>query len=169
MSRTFSGIMYRTGLTPPTPFLSNAVKCRPGRGWGWPREGNRTVTLSLLVFPLLEGGSAVRFFHFVFFCVWFGVFCRFFAVLLFLGSLFEKFSGANFCFWVSVLVVCFLVLFCLCFCFIIWFSLPKMSRKNSLHVGSCFFWVFFSLPLVFRRRRRLFVFVFSFLIERKLR
>ena len=29
------------------------------------------------------------------FCVWFGVFCRFFAVLLFLGSLFEKIFGSE--------------------------------------------------------------------------
>ena len=28
------GKMYRAGLTPPTPFLSNAVKYSPGRGWG---------------------------------------------------------------------------------------------------------------------------------------
>ena len=44
-------------------------------------------------------------------------FVVFFSVLLFLGSRFEKFfSGANFCFWVSVSVVFILVLFCLCFC-----------------------------------------------------
>ena len=60
------GKMYRAGLTPPTPFLSNAVKYSPGRGWGWPREGNRTVTLRLLVFPPSRRGNAVRFFHFVF-------------------------------------------------------------------------------------------------------
>ena len=29
------------------------------------------------------------------FCVWFGVFCRFFAALLFLGSLFEKIFGSE--------------------------------------------------------------------------
>ena len=79
-----------------------------------------------------EGGNAVRFSHFVFFRVWLGVLCRFFSVLLFLGSLLEKFSGANFCFWVSVSVVFILLLFCLCFCFIIWFVVPgNVSRKFS--------------------------------------
>ena len=46
------------------------------------------------VFPLFEGGNAVRFFI-LFFCVWSGVFCLFFAVLLFLGSLFEKIFGSE--------------------------------------------------------------------------
>ena len=67
----------------------------------------------------------------------------------------KKLSGANFCFWVSVLVVCFLVLFCLCFCFLIWFSLPKMSWKNSLDVRSGVSGFF---SLVFFRRRRVFCF-----------
>ena len=40
------------------------------------------------------------------FCVWLGVFCRFFAFFLSKGRFFFKISGANFCFWVSVLVVC---------------------------------------------------------------
>ena len=87
MTRTFPCRMYRTGLTPPTPFLSNAVKYSPGRGWGWPREGDlgpATVlshffATSVKFFPLLEGGNAVRFFHFVFFVsglVYFVVFFR---------------------------------------------------------------------------------------------
>ena len=46
-------------------------------------------------FPLLEGGNAVRFFHFVFFVSGSGVFCRFFCVLLFLGSFFEKIFGSE--------------------------------------------------------------------------
>ena len=42
----------------------------------------------------------------------------------------KKFSGANFCFWVSVSVVFILVLFCLCFCFSIWFFVPEnVSRR----------------------------------------
>ena len=64
--------------------------------------------------------------------------CRYLAVLLFLGSLFEKFSGANFCFWVSLLVLCFLVGFCLCFCFMFWRIAPESVWKNSLDVRSCF-------------------------------
>ena len=90
----------------------------------WPPYCHRPLV------PFLEGGNAVRFFHFVFFGVWFGVFCRFFAVLLFLRSLFEKFSGANFCFWVSVWVLCVLELFCLCFCFIVCFFAPETVLKK---------------------------------------
>ena len=84
---------------PPTPFLSNAVKYSPGRGWGWPRAGNRTVTLTLLVFPLSRRGNCWPFFSFCVFCLWFGVFCRFFTVLLFLGSLFEKNFGGELLFY----------------------------------------------------------------------
>ena len=137
MTRTYPCRMYRTGLTPPTPFLSNAVKYSPGRGWGWPREGDlgpatvlsHFLLLVLSFFPL----KCCPFFFILCFCVWSGVFCRFFCRSSRLkGRFLEKFSGANFCFRVSVLVVCFLVLFCLCFCFIIWFFVPEnVSRKFS--------------------------------------
>ena len=93
----------RSVVAPPTPFLSNAVKDGPGRGWGTITQGNRTVThcrVFVAVFPLLEGGNAVRFFIFCFFSVWFSVSCRFFAVLLFLGSLFGKFFGSELLFLV---------------------------------------------------------------------
>ena len=56
----------------------------------------------------------------------------------------KKFSGANFCFWVSVLVVCFLVLFCLCFCFSFGLALPKMSWKILLMSGLVFLGFFLS-------------------------
>ena len=58
-------------------------------------------------------------------------------ILLMSGPLFEKFSGANFCFLVSVLVVFFLCCFAYVFALLFGFSLPKMSRKNSLDVRSC--------------------------------
>ena len=58
-------------------------------------SGNRTVTLYLVGFPLLEGGNAVRFFHFVFFVSGPVSFVVFFTVLLFLGSLFEKIFGSE--------------------------------------------------------------------------
>ena len=80
----------------------------------------------------------LRVFFILCFCVWFGVFCRFFAVLLFLGPLFEKFSGANFCFWVSLLVLCFLVGFGLCFCFMFWRVAPKVFGKILLMSGLLF-------------------------------
>ena len=108
----------------------------------WPPYCHRPLV------PFLKGGNAVRFFHFVFFGVWFGVFCRLFAVLLFLGSLFEKFSGANFCFGVSVFVVCVLVLFCLCFCFSFGFFVPETVLKKFSCCQVWCFWVVVFLPLV---------------------
>ena len=45
--------------------------------------------------PFFEGGNAVLFFSFCVFRVWSGVFCRLFAVLLFLGSLFETIFGSK--------------------------------------------------------------------------
>ena len=51
----------------------------------------------------------------------------------------NKFSGANFCFWVSVLVLCFSVVFCLGFSFMIWRFAPETVWKNSFDVRSCFF------------------------------
>ena len=64
---------------------------------------------------------------------------------------------------VSVLVLCVLVLFCLCFALLFVVSLPKLSQKNSLDVRSGVFWVVsLSSFGVFRRRRRPFVFVSFF-------
>ena len=58
-------------------------------------SGNRTVTLYLVGFPPSRRGKCCPFFYFCVFCVWSGVFCRFFTVLLFLGSLFEKIFGSE--------------------------------------------------------------------------
>ena len=166
--RNLCTIFCRPGLTPPTPFLSNAVKYSPGRGWGWPREGDLgpATVLSHSIwshFPLLEGGNAVRFFSFCVFCVWFGVFCRFLPFFPSQGRCLKKFSGANFGFWVLLLVLCFSVLFCLGFCFIFWRFAPESVRKNSLDVRSAVFCVR-SLFLWFFRRRRFCL--FSFFLER---
>ena len=68
----------------------------------------------LLALPLFEGGTAVRFFRFVFF-VWSCVFCRFFAVLLFLGTLFLGGCWSGFFWWVFAYVLLyFLVVSLLC-------------------------------------------------------
>ena len=85
---TFGQVCAGTFTPPPAPFQQNAIKDGPGRGRGRLNTGNRIVTLSLQVFPLLEEGNAVRFLLVVFLCL---VRCllSFFAVLLFLGSLFR--------------------------------------------------------------------------------
>ena len=97
-------------------------------------------------------GKCCPFFSFcVFFSVRSGVFCRFLSFFSSKGRFLEKFSGANFCFWMVVLVLCFLVGFCLCFCFIFGGSLPKLSGKILLLSGLVFFGV--ALFWFFRRRR----------------
>ena len=94
-------------------------------------------------------GICCPFFSFCVFCDWFGVLCLFFAVLLFLGSLFEKFSGANFCFWCRCWSCVFLVLFCLCFCFMFCWLAPENVWKSSLDVRSFFCGFVLSLLLFF--------------------
>ena len=74
----------------------------------------------------------------------------------------NKFSGANFCFWVSgVGFVCFGAVLPMFLLYIFVFSLPKLSQKNSLDVRSGVFGSF-SLFLWFfcRRRRPCFFFFF---------
>ena len=84
------------------------------------------------------------------------------------GRCLKKFSGANFCFWVSVLVGFFWCCFAYAFALLFVFSLPKLSWKNSIDVRSGVFGVFFSPPLVFfRRRRRPFVCLFPFFFQEK--
>ena len=118
---------------PPHPLPAEHCKGQSGKGVGDTLRPatvlSHTVEVLVSVFPLLERGNAVRFFHFVFFVsgsVSFVVFLPFFSSK---GRFLEKFSGANFCFWVLVLVLCFLVGFCLCFCFCFGGSLPKVSGK----------------------------------------
>ena len=85
----------------------------------------------------------------MFFCVWLGVFCRFLPFLL--GSLFENFSGANFCFWALVLVLGFLVVFCLGFCFIFLAVRSRKCLEKFFWYQVCCFWVrslFFGFFLV---------------------
>ena len=111
-----------------------------GGGHIGPATGlSHTVGRLCSVFPPSRRGKCCPFFSFRVFCVWLGVFCRFFAFSSSKGRFLKKFSGANFCFWVFVLAVCFLVLFCLCFCFMFcFFSLPKVFGKILLMSGLVF-------------------------------
>ena len=156
--------MHRLGLTPPTPFLQNTVKDSPGRGWGTHRPAtvlSHIVGSLCLLFPPSRRGKCCSFFSFCVFGVWSSVFCRFFCRSSRLRVVFlKKFSGANFCFRVLVLVLCFLVGFCLCFCFIFWRFAPETVWKNSIDVRSGFFWVRSLFLWFFRRRRRRFEFLF---------
>ena len=123
--------------------------------------GNRTVTAAF--FPLLRRGNAVRFFLFVFFVSGSASFAVF-SVFLFLGSLFEKFLGSELFFRVSVLVMCFLVGFCLCFCFTFWRVAPEAVWQNSLDVRFAVFWV---RSLFFRFSPTSFCFCLFFLFKRQ--
>ena len=112
--------------------------------------------------PLLEGGSAVRFSIFVFFVfgsATFAFFCRFSLLRV---AVKKNFSGANFCFWVSWLVLCFSIVFCLGFCF---YFLAFRSRKCLGKFSSCQVCCFWGFVLF------LFGFLGSWLFfqERKLR
>ena len=57
-------------------------------------------------------------------------------ILLMSGPLFEKIFGSELLFFGVGVGRVFFVLFCLCFCSIIWFFASEMSRKNSLDVRS---------------------------------
>ena len=84
-------------------------------------------------------------------CVWvvfFGVFCLCFYLImwhcspensqknsLLVRCVFrKKCSGVNFCFLTSVSGWCFLLLFRLCFCFIMWHCSSETGQKNSCQV-----------------------------------
>ena len=122
----------------PYPLPAERCKAQPRKGVG-DSHGNRTVTQILASSSCSPKGELLSFFSFCVFGVWSGVFCRFLSFLFSKGRFLEKFSGANFCFWVLVLVLCFLVGFCLCFCFFFGGSLPKVFGKILLLSGLFFF------------------------------
>ena len=80
--------------------------------------------------PFSKGEMLSVFFHFVFFASGSVSFVVFLPFLFSEGRCLKKFSGANFCFWVSVCVLRVLVLFCLSFCFIICFFAPETVLKK---------------------------------------
>ena len=100
------------------------------------------------VFPLLEGGNAVRFFILCFLCLVRRL-LPFFAVLLFLGSLFEKIFGSELLFLGVGVGLVFFGGFLPMFLLYFWRFAPESVWKNSLDVRSVCFLGSFSLPLVF--------------------
>ena len=68
--------------------------------------------------------------------------------LLLLGSLLDIIClGANFCLSCLVVVCCFGVVFCLCVCFMFWFSLSDMFWRIILMSSFPFWGSFLSLSL----------------------
>ena len=80
----------------------------------------------------------------------FDALCPFFAVLLFLGSVFGiHFRERTFIFFCFVVVCCCFVAFCLCFCYMFCLSLQDIFRINSLDVrSSLFLWFAFRNPFL---------------------
>ena len=136
--------MHRLGL----PLPAERCKGQPQEGGGG-RSGKATVlshNVRLECVVPQRGGNAVRFFHFVFFVsgsVSFVVFCRSSPLRV---VFFEKFSGANFCFWGGCVGLVFFGGFLLMFLLYFWYFAPETVWKNSLHVRSGFFLGLFSLP-----------------------
>ena len=146
---------------PPHPLPAERRKIRPRKGVGDDNARQpycHTISCLFLVPPR---GKCCPFFSLCVFCVRSGVFCRFLSFLSSKGRFLEKFSGANFCFWVVVLVLCFLVGFCYCFCFISWNFAPETVWKNSLDVRSGAFWGSFSSSFRFFSSTSFFLFFFS--------
>ena len=106
---------WPTRADPPHPLPAERCKGQPRKGVGEDsaRQPYCHTVLGVCVgfFPLLEVGNAVRFFTFCFLSLVrrpLPFFLQFFSSS---GCCSEKFSGASFCFWVSVLVLCFLSCF----------------------------------------------------------
>ena len=131
----------RFGLIPPTPFLQNAVKDNPGRGWGTITSGNRTVTVSALDSRMFAPprGKCCPFFSFCFFRCLVWCLLPFFCRSSFLRVAFWKnFRERTFVFgwlcWSCVFWWVFAIVFALCF----GISLPKLFGKILLMSGLVF-------------------------------
>ena len=103
--------------------------------------GSELLVFSLCVRLVFFGVVLPMFFCFIVWCCSPGSFLE--NSLLVRCVFWKKFSGANFWFLAFVSGWCFLVLFCLCFCFIVWRCPPESFLKNSLLVR-CAFWKKFS-------------------------
>ena len=110
-----------------------------GKSFGLtPGGGVKTLFLFLC---LKLRGNAVRFFFFVFVCLAqrpLLVFCSFLSLRV---AVWNKFSGANFCFLWSVAVLCFSMVFCLGFRFMVWCLAPESVQKKVLFMSGLLFWV----------------------------
>ena len=100
-------------------------------------------------------------FSFCVFCVWVGVFCRFFAVVLFLGSLFEKIFGSELLFFgLGVGRVFFGTVLLKFLLYVLSVRSRKCLEIILLMSGLVFFWFVLSSFGVFCRRRFFFCFFF---------
>ena len=120
-------IPARFANAPTLPFLPNAVKDNPRRGWGKLSQTTATVrcpgeVLSVFFF----------FFVFVFGPASFAFFCSLFTLSLRV-AVWNKFSGVNFCFLWSVVVLCFSVAVCLFF--FVWRLTPETAQKTLFASG----------------------------------
>ena len=136
-------ILHRLGLTPPTPFLQNAVKHSPGRGWGLLARQPYCHTFSCHSFLFPLGGNAVRFLHFVFFVsasVSFAIFC--FSSFLRVAFL-KKLSGGELLFLGGLCWFCvFWWVFAIVFALFFGVSLPNcLERFYRCQVWFLCLWV----------------------------
>ena len=108
-------------------------------------------------FPPFRRGKCCPFFHFAFFCLVRRL-LPFFAVFLFLGSLFEKFFGSELLFLGVGVGLAFFGVFLPMFLLYFWRFAPESVWKNSFDVRSVVFWVrslllFVRHRLFFKRQR----------------
>ena len=127
VTRPFQWVRSQSG--PHSPYPLPVERCKvPAQEGGGGGLGTATVlshfqSLSVRVSPFLKEETLS---HFRFLCLVrcpLPFFCSF-SLLRF--DVWNTFSGANFCFWVSMVVFCFSMVFCLGFCF---GNLVSRSRK----------------------------------------
>ena len=92
------------------------------------------------------GETLCIFCFFFFFCVF--VSCPFFATLSLRVAVWNEFSGASFCFLWSVVVLCFSVVFCLGFRFMVWRLAPEIGQTILFMSGLLFCAFAFSFFLI---------------------
>ena len=129
---------------PPTPFLPNAVKDSPGRGWGKIAPGNRTVTHCWARMCVPPRGKCCPFFSFCVFSVRSGVSCRFLSFLLSKGRFIGKIFGSELLFLGGCVGLGFFGGFLLLLLLHFWRFAPETVRKKF---SCCQVWCFFGVVL----------------------